>query len=43
MTAIASPSIQNLIGGKWVTSKGPDGIELKNPATGEALGHSPAG
>jgi len=43
MTAIASPSIHNLVGGKWVTSTGPAGIELANPATGEALGRSPAG
>jgi malonate-semialdehyde dehydrogenase (acetylating) / methylmalonate-semialdehyde dehydrogenase len=43
MTAIASPSIHNLIGGKWVTSASPAGIELWNPATGEPLGQSPAG
>ena len=43
MTAIASPSIHNLIGGKWVSSTSPAGIELINPATGEPLGHSPAG
>jgi malonate-semialdehyde dehydrogenase (acetylating)/methylmalonate-semialdehyde dehydrogenase len=43
MTAIASPAIHNLIGGKWVTSTSPAGIELSNPATGETLGQSPAG
>lgn len=43
MTAIYSPSIHNLIGGKWVDSTGAAGIELKNPATGEPLGQSPAG
>ena len=43
MTAIASPSIHNLVGGKWINSSGPAGIELKNPATGEPLGQSPAG
>src|SRR5579859_5225306 len=43
MTAIASPAIHNLIGGKWVTSTSPAGIELSNPATGESLGNSPAG
>jgi malonate-semialdehyde dehydrogenase (acetylating)/methylmalonate-semialdehyde dehydrogenase len=43
MTAIASPAIHNLIGGKWVTSTSPAGIELSNPATGESLGVSPAG
>jgi malonate-semialdehyde dehydrogenase (acetylating)/methylmalonate-semialdehyde dehydrogenase len=43
MTAISSPSIHNLIGGKWVDSTGPAGIELANPATGEPLGQSPAG
>ena len=43
MTAIASPAIHNLIGGKWVTAADPAGIELANPATGEPLGKSPAG
>src|SRR5579859_5244576 len=43
MTAIHSPSIHNLIGGKWVDSTGAAGLELKNPATGEPLGQSPAG
>jgi malonate-semialdehyde dehydrogenase (acetylating)/methylmalonate-semialdehyde dehydrogenase len=43
MTAISSPSIHNLIGGKWVGSTSPAGIELANPATGEPLGQSPAG
>lgn len=43
MTAIASPAIHNLIGGKWITAADPAGIELANPATGEPLGKSPAG
>jgi len=43
MTAIASSSIHNLIGGKWIISTSPTGIELLNPATGESLGNSPAG
>ncbi|MGA9587496.1 MAG: aldehyde dehydrogenase family protein, partial [Terracidiphilus sp.] len=43
MTAIASSSIHNLVGGKWITSTSPAGIELVNPATGEPLGNSPAG
>lgn len=43
MTAIASPPIHNLIGGKWLNSAGPAGLELRNPATGEPLGQSPAG
>src|SRR6201993_3867693 len=43
MTAIASPSIHNLVGGKWITSTSPAGIELLNPATGGPLGNSPAG
>ena len=43
MTAIASPSIHNLVGGKWITSTSPSGLELLNPATGEPLGNSPAG
>src|SRR6516164_9432993 len=43
MTAISSPSIHNLIGGKWVSTTSPVGIELANPATGESLGQSPAG
>jgi malonate-semialdehyde dehydrogenase (acetylating)/methylmalonate-semialdehyde dehydrogenase len=43
MTAISSPSIHNLIGGKWTTSTGPAGLDLSNPATGEPLGQTPAG
>src|SRR5580692_921403 len=43
MTAIASSSIHNLVGGKWITSTSPAGIELLNPATGETLGNSPSG
>ncbi len=43
MTAIASPSIHNLVGGKWITSTSPAGLELLNPATGETLGNSPTG
>ena len=43
MTAIVTSSIHNLIGGKWLTSTGPAGLELANPATGEPLGQSPAG
>ncbi len=43
MTAISSPSIHNFIGGKWLTSTSPAGIELTNPATGEPLGQTPSG
>jgi malonate-semialdehyde dehydrogenase (acetylating) / methylmalonate-semialdehyde dehydrogenase len=43
MTAITSPTIHNFIGGKWVTSTSPAGIELTNPATGERLGQTPSG
>ena len=43
MTAIGSPAIHNFIGGKWLTSTSPAGIELFNPATGEPLGQTPAG
>jgi malonate-semialdehyde dehydrogenase (acetylating)/methylmalonate-semialdehyde dehydrogenase len=43
MTAISSPPIHNLIGGKWLPSSSPAGIELTNPATGEPLGQSPSG
>ena len=43
MTAIASPAIHNLIGGKWLNSTSPAGLELANPATGEPLGQSPSG
>src|SRR6478752_5688663 len=43
MTAIGSPTIHNFIGGKWLTSASPAGIELFNPATGEPLGHTPVG
>jgi len=43
MTAISSPAIHNFIGGKWLTSTSPAGIELTNPATGEQLGQTPSG
>ena len=43
MTAIGSPTIHNFIGGKWLNSSGPAGIELYNPATGEFLGQTPTG
>jgi malonate-semialdehyde dehydrogenase (acetylating) / methylmalonate-semialdehyde dehydrogenase len=43
MTAISSSTIHNFIGGRWISSSSPAGLELANPATGEALGRSPAG
>ena len=43
MTAIFSPTIHNFIGGKWISSTSPAGLELANPATGEPLGQSPSG
>jgi malonate-semialdehyde dehydrogenase (acetylating)/methylmalonate-semialdehyde dehydrogenase len=43
MTAISSPSIHNFVGGRWVTSTSPAGLELANPATGEPLGQTPSG
>ena len=43
MTAISSPVIHNFIGGNWVASTSPAGLELLNPATGEPLGQSPTG
>ena len=33
----------NFVGGHWLTPTSPAGIALSNPATGEPLGHSPAG
>jgi malonate-semialdehyde dehydrogenase (acetylating) / methylmalonate-semialdehyde dehydrogenase len=43
MTAISSPTIHNFIGGRWVNSTSPAGLELANPATGESLGRTPSG
>jgi malonate-semialdehyde dehydrogenase (acetylating) / methylmalonate-semialdehyde dehydrogenase len=43
MTAISSPTIHNFVGGRWVNSSSPAGIELANPATGEPLGQTPSG
>ncbi len=43
MTTLTSPEVRNLIGGKWLAPTSTHGLELLNPATGEPLGHSPAG
>ena len=43
MSTLASSEVRNFIGGKWTAPTSPRGLELTNPATGEALGHSPAG
>jgi malonate-semialdehyde dehydrogenase (acetylating)/methylmalonate-semialdehyde dehydrogenase len=43
MTAIFSPTIHNFIGGRWLNSTSPSGLELANPATGEPLGQTPSG
>jgi malonate-semialdehyde dehydrogenase (acetylating) / methylmalonate-semialdehyde dehydrogenase len=42
MTTLTTTAIRNFIGGHWRDAAS-DGIELFNPATGEPLGHSPAG
>lgn len=43
MTTIASTQVRNFIGGQWLAPSSDAGLELKNPATGEPLGHSPTG
>ncbi|MFZ0745069.1 MAG: CoA-acylating methylmalonate-semialdehyde dehydrogenase [Terracidiphilus sp.] len=43
MATLTSPEVRNCIGGKWTAPSSPAGLELLNPATGESLGHSPAG
>ena len=43
MTTLTPTAIRNFIGGSWRTAEAQDGIELFNPATGEPLGHAPAG
>ncbi len=35
--------IRNYVGGRWIESSSPPGTEVRNPATGELLGHSPTG
>ncbi|MBL8295353.1 MAG: CoA-acylating methylmalonate-semialdehyde dehydrogenase [Bryobacterales bacterium] len=35
--------VQNWIGGRWTASAGADGLELLNPATGQAIAHCPNG
>jgi malonate-semialdehyde dehydrogenase (acetylating) / methylmalonate-semialdehyde dehydrogenase len=42
MTTLTTTAIRNFIGGNWRDAAS-DGIELFNPATGEPLGHAPAG
>lgn len=43
MATLTSPEVRNFIGGNWTAPTSPAGLELLNPATGEALGHSPTG
>ena len=35
--------VRNYIGGKWCEPRGAERIELRNPATGEAIGEAPVG
>ena len=35
--------LANYIGGEWVESDAADVHEVKNPATGEVIGHTPLG
>jgi malonate-semialdehyde dehydrogenase (acetylating)/methylmalonate-semialdehyde dehydrogenase len=43
MTTLTSLEVRNFIGGKWQAPTSAAGLELINPATGEALGRSPEG
>ena len=43
MTTVTPTAIRNFIAGSWRDATAQDGIELFNPATGEPLGHAPAG
>jgi malonate-semialdehyde dehydrogenase (acetylating)/methylmalonate-semialdehyde dehydrogenase len=43
MATLTSPEVRNFVGGKWTSPTSSVGLELLNPATGESLGHSPAG
>ena len=43
MSSLIPTEIRNLIGGNWLRPASQDGLELRNPATGEPLGHAPAG
>jgi malonate-semialdehyde dehydrogenase (acetylating) / methylmalonate-semialdehyde dehydrogenase len=43
MTTLTTTAIRNFIGGDWREPANHDGLELINPATGEALGQAPAG
>ncbi|HLY41354.1 MAG TPA: CoA-acylating methylmalonate-semialdehyde dehydrogenase [Terracidiphilus sp.] len=39
----ALQEVRNFVNGQWTTPDSEPGLELRNPATGEALGQSPAG
>jgi len=43
MATLTTTEVRNFIGGKWLAPTSTAGLELKNPATGEPLGQSPAG
>jgi malonate-semialdehyde dehydrogenase (acetylating)/methylmalonate-semialdehyde dehydrogenase len=43
MATLTSLEVRNFVGGKWTSPTSSVGLELLNPATGESLGHSPAG
>ncbi|MGA7859263.1 MAG: aldehyde dehydrogenase family protein, partial [Terracidiphilus sp.] len=43
MTTLTSPEVRNFVGGKWQAPTSTPGLELRNPANGDPLGHSPAG
>ncbi len=43
MATLVTTEVRNFIAGRWVAPSGGPGLELFNPATGEPLGHSPAG
>lgn len=39
-TDVSTP-IRNLIGGEWVASSGTDALPIRDPGTGDVLGHTP--
>jgi malonate-semialdehyde dehydrogenase (acetylating)/methylmalonate-semialdehyde dehydrogenase len=38
---VATRTLKNYIGGRWVEADGAETIEITNPANGEVLGHAP--
>jgi malonate-semialdehyde dehydrogenase (acetylating)/methylmalonate-semialdehyde dehydrogenase len=40
---IAIDEVRDYVGGEWRRSSSPNGTDILNPATGEVIGHTPAG